>query len=88
MATGTVQTIVVCAASSTPAAPCPAGQAPATFSAYVLDPAQALYFDAVTAPFDYGVAMSFWTAAFITTLVLYVTPRILGEIIAMVRNNL
>ncbi|MFN3327219.1 MAG: hypothetical protein ACK5AZ_27345, partial [Bryobacteraceae bacterium] len=68
--------------------PCPTGQGPQVLTAYVFDPSQAARFDAVTQPFDYATASLFWTAAFVFTLTLYITPRIIGEIIRMVRHGM
>lgn len=85
MPAGSVKTILVCADSATPQAPCPAGQAPVAVSAYTVDPSSAPYFDAVVEPFDYANGAAFWSFAFVFTLSLYIGARIYGYIVNMTR---
>lgn len=87
---GTINTVLVCAnsADASTVLPCPAGQSPQVVTAYLLDAGQSAFIDAASQPFDYATASLFWTAAFGFTLALYVTPRIIGEIVRMVRNGM
>lgn len=85
MSAGTLENVILCRASATPAAPCGAGEAPTVVQAYVLDPAGASFFDAVSQPYDYSVGAAFWGFAFVFTMTLYLSTRILGTLINMVR---
>lgn len=85
MSTGSLQSVIVCQASSTELAPCPAGQAPAVVQAYVLDPASSTFLDAIAQPFDYANGSAFWLSAFMFTLALYIGSRIYAAVIGVVR---
>lgn len=87
MATGAVKTILVCEPSATPSAPCPAGQAPAATTAYVIEASSASYIDSATEPFDYGVASAFWVASFSVVCLIYFTSRFIEEIIDLVKRG-
>jgi hypothetical protein len=75
MAAGTVQTVLVCAASSNsdPTGACPAGTAPATVQAYVIDPANSGYIDGIAQPFDYSLGSSYWYGGFLSLMGLFIT---------------
>ena len=87
MATGTVQTILVCAPSWTTQAPCPSGQAVAVVQAYVVDPSQAATFEAATAPFDYTYAAGLWSLAFTMVVGLFLVSRSAGTILNFIRGR-
>lgn len=88
MPVGTLKAIVVCASGSPEALPCPAGTGPSVAQAYVLDASQSSAFEAALAPVNPADAAIFWSAGFVLPLLLYITPRIYAEIIAMVRRGL
>lgn len=88
MPAGTLQTILICQDSATSAAPCPAGQAPVTMQAYVIDPASQGFFDSAVVPFDPMQAASFFMVAFCTTIFIAWTAWQGGEILDMVRRIL
>lgn len=85
MPAGTPENVILCRASATPAAPCGAGEAPVVAQAYVLDPAGSSYFDAIAQPYDYAAGAAFWSAAFVFTLGLYLSTRVFGTLINLVR---
>ena len=87
MAVGSVQTIVVCTASSFTQRPCPAGEAVTTMTAYVLDPAYAASIEAQYADFDYSLAAGFWALAFTTVLMLYLVSLASGTILNFIRGR-
>lgn len=87
MATGTVQTILVCAPSWTTQAPCPSGQAVTAVQAYVIDPSQAANFEAATAPFDYTYAAGLWSVAFTMVVGLFLISRSAGTILNFIRGR-
>jgi len=60
--------------------------APATFSAYLIDPAQAANINAQNAPFDYSVAATIWGFAFTFVVGLYLVSRSAGAIIGAIRS--
>lgn len=88
MPAGTVQTIIECLASGVPVTgfPCPNGTGPVAVQAYVIDPGSAGYIDGLTEPFDVATAGSFFFAAFIFTMALYIGTSFYGGIIEMVRR--
>lgn len=83
---GSEQTLVICVPTQGRGAPCPAGMAPATMSAYVISPSQAASFEAQNAPFDYGVASQIWGVAFTFVLTLYLVSRSAGAIVSAIKN--
>jgi hypothetical protein len=85
MAAGSLENVIVCRASATPAAPCGAGEAPTVVQAYVLDPSGASFVDAVSQPYDYALGSAYWSGAFVFTMTLYLSTRVLGTIVNMVR---
>lgn len=88
MSVGAVKTIVVCEPSATPSAPCPAGQAPAATSAYVIESSSASFLDTAAEPFDYELAGAFWGVSFTFVCLLYFTSRFIEEIIDLVKRGL
>ena len=87
MATGSIQTVVVCSPSSSAQAPCPSGMAIATMQAYVIDPSQASNIDALNAPFDYGYAASIWALGFTSVVGLYLVAKSAGTILSVIRRG-
>lgn len=87
MASGSVQTIVICAASAFPQAPCPSGQAVTTIQGYVLDVSQQASYEASTAPFDYVFAAGVWSFAFCFVVGLFFVSRSAGAIIEIIRRG-
>ena len=86
MATGSVQTIVVCAPSAFAQAPCPAGMAVTTMQGYVIDPAQASNIEAQNEPFDYVVAGQIWGLAFTFVVGLYLVSKSAGVILNRIKG--
>jgi hypothetical protein len=84
---GSVQTIIVCVPSAFAQAPCPAGQAISTMSAYVLDPAQSAVYAASVAPFDYVAGAEFWSLAFGSIMFMYFTAHGIGLVLKMVKKG-
>lgn len=85
MPAGTLENVIVCRPSATPAAPCAAGEAPATVQAYVLDPAGASLLEAASQPYDTATGLAFWSGSFVFIVGLYVGTRVIGQIVNMVR---
>lgn len=86
MASGTVQTVVICTPSAFSQAPCPSGQAVATVQAYMLDPSQQASYEAATAPFDYAYASGVWALGFTTVVGLYLVSRSAGTILDFIKR--
>lgn len=86
MASGAVQTVVVCVPSAFSQSPCPSGQAIATVQAYLLDPSQQAAIEAATAPFDYGYAAGVWSLGFTTVVGLYLVARSAGTILDFIKR--
>jgi hypothetical protein len=86
VAMGTEQIVVVCMPAQVSEGPCASGMAPATVSAYLIDPAQASNIDAQNAPFDYSVAATIWGFAFTFVVGLYLVSRSAGAIIGAIRS--
>ncbi len=86
MATGSVQTVVVCVPSTVAQAPCPAGMAISTIQGYVIDPSQAASIDAQNAPFDYSVAAGVWGFVFTFVVGIYLVSKSAGTILNAIRN--
>jgi hypothetical protein len=86
MATGSVQTILVCAPSAFSQAPCPSGMAVATIQAYIIDPSQASNIEAQNEPFDYAVAGQIWGLAFTFVLGLYLVSKSAGVILNRIKG--
>jgi hypothetical protein len=87
MATGTLQTVIVCAPSAETMSPCPAGSAPAPVSAYVVSPESASLFDAAVGPYNYEGAAQFFATGFVFILTLYFGSRVFGMLLDMVRRS-
>ncbi len=87
MPAGTVQQLIVCAPAAETMAPCPAGTAPATVSAYVVSADSASLFEAATGPYNYEAASGFFAAGFVFILSLYIGSRVFGMILDMVRRG-
>lgn len=87
MATGAVQTLIVCAPSDATVSPCPAGSAPAPVSAYLVSPESSTLFDAAVGPYDYAAASGFFSFGFVFILTLYLGSRVFGLILDMVRRS-
>lgn len=85
MAAGSLENVIVCRPSATPAAPCAAGEAPTVVQAYVIDPAGASFFDAAAQPYDPSTGVAFWSAAFVFIVGLYISTRVIGTLVNMVR---
>lgn len=95
MATGTLQSVVVCvpAGSATAAqqAVCPRVGAqyytPSRVQAYLLDPAQQNQIDAALGGFDYAYAAGVWGLAFSMVVGLYFSAHGIGLVLGMVRRG-
>ena len=87
MASGSVQTILVCVPSAFGQAPCPSGMAVSSMQAYVVDPSEQSYLDALSAPFDYTLAGELWGFAFTTVLALYLVARSAGTVLNFIRKG-
>lgn len=90
MPAGTLQIIIECLPTAAAIAgfPCPDGTGPAAVQAYVIDPGSAGYIDGLTEPFDVATAGSFFFAAFLFTMSLYIGTSFYGRIIELVRRHL
>lgn len=86
MATGSVQTIVVCAPSAFAQAPCPSGMAITTAQGYIIDPLQAPNIEAQNEPFDYGLAAQIWGMAFTFVMGLYLVSKSTGVILNRIKG--
>ena len=86
MASGAVQTVVVCVPSAFSQSPCPSGQAIATVQAYLLDSSQKAAIEAATAPFDYAFASGGWSLGFTTVVGLYLVARSAGTILDFIKR--
>ena len=86
MATGSLQTIVVCVPSAFAQAPCPAGMAITTMQAYIIDASQASNIEAQNAPFDYAYAGEIWGMAFTFVVGLFLVSKSSGIILSMIRK--
>ncbi|MDR7334277.1 hypothetical protein [Roseateles asaccharophilus] len=85
MPAGSLENVIVCRPSATPAAPCGAGEAPTVLQAYVLAPSSSSFVDAAAGPYDYATGAAYWSAAFVFTVSLYLCTRVIGTIVNMVR---
>lgn len=87
MASGSVQTVLVCVPSSSTQAPCPSGMTVGTMQALVVDPAEQSYLDAISSPFDYTLAGQIWAFAFTSVLALYLVARSAGSVLEFIRRG-
>jgi hypothetical protein len=98
MAAGTTQNVLVCEAvptvdqaSASDQVICPPNGGQyfhvQAISAYLIDPANAGYLDAVAAPFDYVQAAGFWSAAFTSVVGLYFVCRGIGAVVEFIRRT-
>ncbi|MCE3605722.1 hypothetical protein LXA47_19235 [Massilia sp. P8910] len=83
---GTEQIVIICAPAPIGQAPCGSGKAPATVTAYLIDPVQAPSINAQNAPFDYAAAATIWGLAFTFVVGLYLISKSAGVILAAIRN--
>lgn len=93
MATGTVQTVVACLPTdfsqsdlAPTASDCPSGTQLGTIQAYLLDPSEQPNYEAISGPFDYGVASSIWVMSFSFVVGLYLVSKSAGEVLRMIRR--
>ena len=86
MATGSIQTILVCMPAAFSQAPCPSGMAVATTQAYMIDPSQASNIEAQNEPFDYALAGEIWGMAFTFVLGLYLVSKSAGVILNRIKG--
>ena len=86
MATGSVQTILVCVPSAFAQPPCPAGMAVTAVQGYVIDPSQASNIEAQNEPFDYAVAAQIWGMAFTFVVALYLVTKSTGIILNRIKG--
>lgn len=86
IAVGSQHTLIICADSQMPQAPCPSGMAPATMLGYVINPAQGPSIEAQNAPFDYAVAAQIWGMAFTFIVALYLVSKSAGAILSAIKN--
>jgi hypothetical protein len=95
MAAGTLQNVIVCVPkqpqNGQSVAPClnvgSVRTQPAIQQAYLLDPAQQTFMDAVLEPFDYGYAVGLWTFSFSMVLGLFVIARYAGAVLEFIRRG-
>jgi len=87
MPIGSLQTILVCQASATPALPCPAGSAPVSVSTYVLDATSQGYLDTLNTPYDYERGAALWAWGFIFIMTLAVISRGIGYVIQTLKSR-
>jgi len=87
MATGSIQTVMVCTPSAFTQSPCPSGMAIVTMKAYVIDPSQSSNIEAQNAPFDYGYAASIWGVGFSSVVGLYLVSKSAGTILSLIRRG-
>lgn len=97
MPAGLVQTVVICSSASggvsSSGRPVTCGTDAngnalylSTVQAYVIDPANAPYIDAVAQPFDYVQAAGFWGLAFTTIISLWLVSHGAGAIVNFIRR--
>lgn len=95
MASGSLQTVVICSPATTAnamqQAVCPKigtqFYVPTKVQAYLLDPSQQSKFDAAFGPFDYAYASAIWTFAFSTVVGLYFVSHGIGLVLGIVRRG-
>lgn len=87
MPVGELKTILVCQPSGTPAAPCPAGEAPASLQAYVIDPASQGFFDTLNTPYDYERGAALWAWGFVFIMTLALVSRAIGYVIETLKSR-
>jgi hypothetical protein len=95
MATGTVQTVVVCvtasSATSTQQVICPKVgtqfYVPSRVSGYVIDPSQASFFDMAIEPLDVASVGSVWSVGFSFVLVCFLIGRGVGSVLSLIRKG-
>lgn len=95
MATGTVQTVVVCvtASSATTAqqVTCPKVgtqfYTPSRVQGYVVDPSQASLFDLAIEPLDAASVLSVWSVGFSFVLICFLIGRGVGSVLSLIRKG-
>ena len=85
MALGSTKNVLVCAESAITVAPCPTGQAPATYDAYLVEPANSSFFDNIAQP-DFSDAGTFFAIGFLVPMTFYVFSLGLGSVIGFIRR--
>lgn len=86
MATGSIQTILICGAAASSQAPCPEGMGVMTMQGYVVDASQAAGMEAQNVPFDYAYAAGIWSMAFTFVVALYLVSKSAGTILNAIRS--
>lgn len=92
---GSPQTILVCVPKPTQngqsIAPCAnladVRMQPEMRQAYVIDPGQQTFMDAILDPFDYAYAGGLWTLSFSMVLGLFVVSRHAGAVLEFIRRG-
>jgi hypothetical protein len=92
---GSVQTILVCVPkqiqNGQSIAPCAnlanVRMQPEMRHAYVIDPGQQTFMDAILEPFDYGYAGGLWTLSFSMVIGLFVISRYAGAVLEFIRRG-
>lgn len=95
MPAGSIQTVVVCAPSTSASAAQQAVCAkvgtqfyvPTKIQAYLLDPSKRNDIDAALGQFDYTYATGIWTLAFSTVVGLYFVSHGIGQVLGMIRRG-
>lgn len=85
MATGSIKTVLVCADSAITVAPCPSGQAPAIYDAYLVEPANSGFLDTISQP-DFSDAGTFFAVGFLIPMTFYVFSLGLGSVIGFIKR--
>lgn len=76
---GAAKTVLVCEAAVDTVAPCPAGMAPATTSAFVLDASAQAQVDAALGPIAFSESGAFWAIAFVSVIALWSLSQIFSH---------
>lgn len=95
MATGMIQSVVVCVArapsASASVAPCTtvAGvrYQPSVVSAYLVDPANASLFDLAVEPLDVASVGAVWSVGFSFVVFCFLVGRGIGSVLTLIRNG-
>lgn len=95
MATGTVQTVVVCvtatSATTTQQAVCPRVgtqfYVPSRVQGYLVDPSRASLFDLATEPLDVASVGAVWSVGFSFVLLCFLVGRGLGSVLSLIRKG-
>jgi hypothetical protein len=82
---GSLESVLVCKAAGSTVDPCPAGQAPAIVSAYILDVSAQSGMDAALAPIDFAQASVFWGLAFALVLAVWSLAHLFRQVNRAIR---